>query len=119
MTTITDSPVNIQTSVQSVPSMPDWFGEVTLISHHLRRHGVLAAIEEQVRFARRRFGRYEVIDFLAVLLGYAVSGERTLESFYERVEPWANAFLALFGRDRLPARSTERPLSRLARPGRS
>lgn len=54
MTTITDSPVNIQTSVQSVPSMPDWFGEVTLISHHLRRHGVLAAIEEQVRFARRR-----------------------------------------------------------------
>jgi hypothetical protein len=106
MTTITDSPVNIQTSVQSVPSMPDWFGEVTLISHHLRRHGVLAAIEEQVRFARRRFGRYEVIDFLAVLLGYAVSGERTLESFYERVEPWANAFMALFGRDRLPARST-------------
>ena len=36
-------------------------------------------IAEQVRFARRRFGRYEVIDFLAVLFGYAISGERTLE----------------------------------------
>ena len=58
---------------------------------------------------RRRFGRYEVIDFLAVLFGYAISGERTLEAFYERLQPWASAFMALFGRDRLPARA---PLSR-------
>jgi hypothetical protein len=35
-----------------------------------------------------------------------VSGERTLEAFYERVHPFAAAFMALFGRDRLPARST-------------
>ena len=27
---------------------------------------------KRVRFARRRFGRYEVIDFLAVLFGYAI-----------------------------------------------
>jgi hypothetical protein len=67
---------------------------------------VLAAIEEQVRFARRHFGRYEVIDFLAVLFGYAISGERTLEAFYERMEPWASAFMALFERERLPARAT-------------
>jgi len=26
---------------------------------------------ERVRFARRRFGRYKVIDFMAVLFGYA------------------------------------------------
>jgi hypothetical protein len=26
-----------------------------------------------------------VIDFLAVLFGYAISGERTLEEFYERL----------------------------------
>jgi hypothetical protein len=51
-------------------------------------------------------GAYEVIDFVAVLFGYAVSGERTLEAFYERVYPFAAAFMALFGRDRLPARST-------------
>jgi hypothetical protein len=106
MTTIAYSPVNIQTSAQSVPSIPAWFGEITLMTHHLQRQGVLAAIEEQVHFARRRFGHYEVIDFLAVLFGYATSGERTLESFYERLQPWASAFMALFGRDRLPARST-------------
>src|SRR2546423_7146034 len=106
MTTIAYSPVNIQTSAPSVPSIPAWFGEITLLTHHLQRQGVLAAIEEQVRFARRRFGRYEVIDFLAVLFGYAVSGERTLEAFYEQIQPWASTFMALFGRDRLPARAT-------------
>jgi hypothetical protein len=55
---------------------------------------------------RRRFGRYEVIDFLAVLFGYAISGERTLEAFYEKLQPFAVPFMALFERDRLPARST-------------
>src|SRR5260370_17823302 len=106
MTTIAYSPVNIQTSTQSVPSIPDWFGEVTAIVSHLQHQGVLAEISEQVRFARRRFGRYEVIDFLAVFFGYAISGERTLEAFYERLQPWESPFMALFGRDRLPARST-------------
>jgi hypothetical protein len=106
MTSIVYSPVNIQASAHSVPSLPYWFGEVTLIAHHLQHQGVLAAVEEQVRFARRRFGRYEVIDFVAVLFGFAISGERTLEAFYERLQPWASAFMALFGRDRLPARST-------------
>jgi hypothetical protein len=59
MTSIAYSPVNIQASVHCVPSLPSWFGEVTLIAHHLHRQGVLTAIEEQVRFARRRFGHYE------------------------------------------------------------
>src|SRR5207247_9522224 len=90
----------------SVRTVHDWFGEMTLLAHHLQRQGVLAASAEHVRFARRRFGRYEVIDFLAVLFGYAASGERTLESFYERLQPWASTFMALFGRDHLPARST-------------
>ena len=103
MTSIASSPVSIQTSAHSVPTPPSWFGEITLIAHHLQRQEVLAAIEEQVRLARRRFGRYEVIDFLAVLFGYAISDERTLEAFYEQIQPWASAFMALFGRDRGPA----------------
>src|SRR5437764_814464 len=106
MTSIADSSVIIQTSAESVPATPSWFGEVALIIPYLRKQGVLAAISAQVRLARRRFGRYEVIDFLAVLFGYAISGERTLEAFYERLQPWASAFMALFGRDRLPARAT-------------
>src|SRR6266702_893170 len=106
MSSIADTAVVIQSSEQSVPSTPCWLGEVSLIAQYLKRLGVLSAIEERVRFARRRFGHYELIDFVAVLLGYAISGEATLETFYERVQPFANAFMALFGRERLPHRST-------------
>jgi len=106
MTSIADGSVKIQTTSESNLSIPSWFGEVVLLSGYLRTHGVLSKISEQVRFARRRFGRYDVIDFLAVLFGYAISGERTLEAFYERLQPVAVPFMALFGRDQLPAHST-------------
>ncbi len=105
MSSIADGSVQIQTSAESVPSTPSWFGEVVLIVRHLRKQGILSKISERVRFARRRFGHYEVIDFLAVLFGYALSGEHTLEAFYERLQPFAVPFMALFERDRLPSRS--------------
>src|SRR5438128_9874716 len=47
----------------------------------------------------------QLIDFLAVLFGYAISGERTLEAFYEQLLPLAQPFMALFERERLPSRS--------------
>jgi hypothetical protein len=106
MNSIADGLVIIQSTPESVPSTPCWFGEVVLVATYLRQHGILTKISEQVRFARRRFGHYEVIDFVAVLLGYAISGECTLQMFYERLEPFAVPFMALFGRHRLPARST-------------
>src|SRR5207237_6625066 len=105
MISIADGSVHIQTSSESVPSTPSWFGEVVLMATHLGQHNVLAKISERVRFARRRFGHYEVIDFLAVLFGYAISGERTLEAFYERLQPFAEPFMALFNREQLPSRS--------------
>jgi hypothetical protein len=68
--------------------------------------GILKKIQEQVRFARARFGQYDLIDFVVVLIGYAVSGEPTLLAFYERLAPFAEPFMALFGRNLLPHRST-------------
>src|SRR6266566_5764154 len=105
MNSIADSSVSIQTSSESVPATPSWFGEVALLIPYLRKQGILSAISAQVRLARRRFGHYEVIDFLAVLFGYAISGERTLEAFYEQLLPLAQPFMALFDRERLPSRS--------------
>ena len=106
MTSIADGSVKIQTTSESHPSTPSWFGEAVLLIGYLRKHGVLSKISEQVRFVRRRFGRYEVIDFLAVIFGYAISGERTLEAFYEGLQPFAIPFMALVDRDQLPTRST-------------
>ena len=61
-----DTSVKIQTTSEPNPSTPCWFGEVVVISGFLRKHHVLSKINERVRFARKRFGRYEVIDFLVV-----------------------------------------------------
>jgi hypothetical protein len=106
MSSIADESVHIQTSSALQFATPSWLGEVALVASHLQKQGLLNKISERVRFARRRFGRYDVLDFLAVLFGYALSGERTLEAFYEAVQPFASVFMALFGRTRLPAAST-------------
>jgi hypothetical protein len=92
MTSIAHSAATLQTSPQSVPATPMWFGEVALIAKHLAYQGIQTAIEQQVRFARRRFGKYGVIDFVVVLIGYALSGEPTLEAFYDHVLPFAAPF---------------------------
>jgi hypothetical protein len=86
--------------------MPTFLEEVAAFAQILTHEGILSAIVEGVRFVRARFGRYDLIDFVAVLIGYAVSSEPTLLAFYERLAPWAEPFMALFGRHRLPHSST-------------
>jgi len=106
MTSMTHPSVEIQTSPLAVPALPEWFGEVSLVAQYLTHLGVLEAISQRVRLARGRMGTYDVIDFVSVLLGYALSGERTLQTFSERLQPFASPFMALFGREQLPHRSS-------------
>jgi ketosteroid isomerase-like protein len=103
---MTHASVTIQIAPPSAPSIPSWLAEVAAVAQLLSHVGILKAIQQRVRFARARFGHYEVIDFVVVLIGYALSGEPTLKAYYERLLPFAGAFMALFGRNRLPARST-------------
>jgi hypothetical protein len=103
---MTHASVTIQITPTSLPSIPTFLGEVTAFAEVLTHTGVLKTIQEQVRFARARFDTYDLIDFVAVLIGYAVSGEPTLKAFYERIAPFAESFMALFGRNQLPHRST-------------
>jgi hypothetical protein len=102
---MTHPSVTIQVAPESVPSTPSWMGEVAAVAHVLTHVGVLKAIEDHVQFARARFGDYDTIDFVVVLLGYAISGEATLQSFYERLTPFAEVFMTLFDRHHLPSRS--------------
>jgi hypothetical protein len=76
------------------------------VAQILKTSGLVNLIETKVRFARARFDHYDLIDFVAVLIGYALSGERTLQTFYDRLTPFAGTFMALFERSRLPHRST-------------
>ncbi len=58
MSTDNPSSVTIQTDASPIPSVPAWFGEVTLLAHALTRLGLLSEISERVRFARKRFGTF-------------------------------------------------------------
>ena len=109
--------IEVQTSPLDRASVPAWFAEVVMIARHLATKGLFEAFAQQVRLVRGRFGSYEPIDFLALLIGYAISGERTLADFFERVEPFEAAFMALFGRRCLPHRATlSRFLANVDRP---
>src|SRR5712691_4758653 len=98
--------IEVQTSPLARASVPAWFAEVVIIAHYLTAKGQLEAFAQQIRLVRGRFGSYEPIDFLALLIGYAISGERTLADFFERLAPFRTAFMALFGRANLPHRSS-------------
>lgn len=117
MGTVPHPCVDIHTTPAPQPSIPPWFAEVVLIAGHLRGHSLLDALSTQVHLVRGRFGRYEVTDLLALLFGYAISGERTLQAFFDRLHPFAEPFMALFERGTLPHRSTlSRFLAALDRP---
>ncbi len=79
--------------------------EVAVFAHILTQVGIISALEEHVRLARARFGTYDTIDFMIVLLSYALSGEPTLKAFYDRLAPFRGEVAALFQRHHLPSRS--------------
>jgi hypothetical protein len=90
----------------TVPQFLHGSRDQVIIVQHLATKGLLDAFAHQMRLVRGRFGSYEPIDFLALLVGYAISGERTLTDFFERLAPFGSAFMALFGRRCLPHRSS-------------
>src|SRR5450631_1024262 len=103
---MTHPSVHIQSAPESLPTVPCWFAEVAIVAQCFTRSGLLPAIEHQVRLVRPRFGTYEVLDFVVVLLGYAISAKPTLLAFYDRLTPFAVPFMALFNREKLPHRTT-------------
>jgi hypothetical protein len=103
---ISNPGIEVQTTSETRFSVPAWFAEVVISAGYLERKGLLKTFAQQVRLVRGHFGTYEPIDFLALLIGYAISGERTLTEFFERLAPFGPAFMALFGRKSLPHRSS-------------
>jgi hypothetical protein len=61
--------ITIQITPESSPSTPSWMGEVAAFAQMMTHLGLLKAIQEHVRFTRARFGTYDTIDFVVVLLG--------------------------------------------------
>src|SRR5258708_18163223 len=107
MTSIADGAVIIQTSAESVPSTPSWFGEVALMATYRRRAQCSdkdqrggALCTTAVRALRRdRFSR-GALRLCHQRGTHPGSGSR------QRLQPFSVPFMALFDREQLPARST-------------
>ena len=70
-------------------------GEVVVLISYLKKQGILAKLRERIQFARRRFGRGSRDRFSRCAdRAMRGDGERTLETFYESLQPFAVAFMA-------------------------
>lgn len=103
---MTQTSVQVYSSPVEVASQPSWLGEIVVIAHRFTEMGLKHAIEEKVRLVRGRFGTYEVIDFVLLLLGYGVSGEQSYDAYHARLVPFSEMVMALFERAGLPHPST-------------
>ena len=75
--------------------VPGWFGEAVLLGKYWQTSGLVESLCEAVRVERGRMGWYEVLDFVLLLLSYAISGERTLKSFFKSLEPVKEVLMSL------------------------
>ncbi|MEW6737792.1 MAG: hypothetical protein AB1489_41310 [Acidobacteriota bacterium] len=97
--------VSIIANEEEKPITPSWFAELTLITHIWVQSALLKELNKDVKVARGRMGRYEVIDFTLILLAYGVSHEKTLKILYKITGPFQLAMTALWDRDKMPTAS--------------
>jgi hypothetical protein len=83
-----------------------WFGEAVLYGKYWLDSGLVGYLEEEVRVVRGRMGRYEVMDFVLLLVSYAISGERTIADFYRSLEPVKEVLMSQWGRESCPSASS-------------
>jgi len=100
------SGVEIEGVEEERPRVPGWFGEAVLLGQYWLESGLVGYLEEEVRVVRGRMGRYEVVDFVLLLLSYAVSGEKTLRDFYKALAPVREVLMGVWGRSQCPSASS-------------
>ena len=98
--------VVVEAGGESELRIPEWFGEAVLCGKYWLDSGLVGYLEEEVRVERGRMGRYEVMDFVLLLMGYAISGERTIADFYRALSPVKDVLMSQWGRERCPSASS-------------
>lgn len=98
--------VHLQTTDKLDTLPPPWLAEALLLAQLWQATGLGDRLYQQVRLERGHMGRYLVLDFVLVLLAYALSGEPSVQTFYQHLQPVAPMLMAVWGRQHLPHRST-------------
>lgn len=72
------SGIEVEAGTENQPHIPSWFSEGLLFGKYWIDSRLVGYLEEEVWVERGRMEQYEVMDFVLLLISYAVSGERTL-----------------------------------------
>ena len=102
----------IETTPESAASPPAWFAHAAVVLRAVRVCALGAALGERMRVARKRAGAYVALDYILLLLTFALSDEPHLKALFDHLAPLATALPALWDRTALPSRSA---LSRFLR----
>jgi hypothetical protein len=97
--------LHLSTSSVSEPTAPPWLTQAIVLMQAWWSGWLLLPLVEHVRLARGRAGKFEVVDFVLVLLAYASSEARTLKAFYQQARPTAQVLMGAWGRNGMPSRS--------------
>jgi|SRR6185295_10598429 hypothetical protein len=97
--------LHVSTSSASKRAAAPWLAHTILLLQAWWSGWLLLPLVECVRLPRGRAGKFEVMDFVLVLLAYASSEARTLKAFYEQAPPATEALMGAWGRHRMPSRS--------------
>jgi hypothetical protein len=97
--------LHLSTSPAGERTPPSWLTEAILLLRVWWSRWTLLPLVEGVRLERGRAGTFELLDFVLVLLAYAVSGAPTLEDFYDQVQPGAASLMGVWMRHQMPSRS--------------
>lgn len=103
---LTVAGLEITTTEESNPAIPVWLAEALLLGQYWQSSGLLERLQQQVHVSRGRMGKYEVCDFVLLLLSYAVSGLSSLQAFFEQLSSVAPVLMAVWNRQQCPVASS-------------
>ena len=95
----------LHTTSFSELATPPWLTEAIVALRALWACWLPLPLVERVRVERGRAGTFEVLDFVLVLLIYAVSGARTLKELYKQGTPFMSVLAGTWLRNAWPSRS--------------
>jgi hypothetical protein len=103
---------DVEASASSQRIAPAWITEAIVLLRALWVRWLPLPLATCMPMKRGRAGKFEVLDFVLVLLTYAASGATTLKDLYAQAEPSAGVLAAAWQRVGWPSRSA---LSRVLR----
>lgn len=110
------STTEIETTPERAPTPPPWFADALVVLRAVRVRALWPTLVERMRVERGRAGVYVAVDYLLVLLTFAVSDAPHLKALFAQLPPIASTLAAVWDRATLPSRAALSRFLEAARP---